>query len=95
MGSYNHPTITAFIKSVVNNVTIGPSGVQIGYGLFGSGTLQHPIYLNTYTSASDINTALDGIGYVNHKYRFVCNLRVLEHYKRVTLYIVYSAITYL
>ena len=67
MGTGNHPTITAFIKSVVNSVTIGPSDVQIGYGLFGSGQLQHPIFLNSYTSATAIKAALDRIGYVHYK----------------------------
>jgi len=66
MGSGNHPAITAFIKSVVNSVTIGPSDVQIGYGLLASPT-QHPIYLNSYTNATDVNAALDRIGYVKNK----------------------------
>ena len=60
MGSENHPTITAFIKNIVNNVTIGLVYVQIGYGHFAS-TLVNQIYLNTYSTATDINAALDGI----------------------------------
>ena len=61
MGSENHPTITDFIKNIVNNVAIGPEYVQIGYGNFNF-TLVNQMYLNTYSTATDINAALDGIG---------------------------------
>jgi len=63
MGPENHPAITAFIKNIVNNVTIGPSNVQIGYEYItnGNGT---KFYLNTFTAKGDVNNALDSIQYV-------------------------------
>ena len=63
IGSTNFQKMRNFVKTVVNDLDIGPKRTQVGVIVFSS-TASNSFHLNTYSDRQSLTAAVDGIPYI-------------------------------